>query len=311
MGRNRSKKVKHGREERSRWHRLLCFLGLRKSEEPTVIEVAEAPDWKDNLEIKTEPVTLPRNRLLHWGPIVALSITFIIGCVSSYFATMWWPINTTGGFLNLVWFLFWNYSVMVNLSKASFTGPGHAIPAKGSVASFLQWCEPCSGYKVPRSHHCSHCGRCSMKMDHHCPWINNCVGHRNHAHFVRFLVSAVVGCIHALVILIAAFYHAINLNWYLRYGNGSEPRVMLTFPTLIAMVIASALAFGVVVGVGGLLYIQLKYIKNNKTGIEEYIEQKAVSYREEEDCDWEDFTYPYDLGWKRNFREVLFSWSGE
>ncbi|VDL82616.1 unnamed protein product [Nippostrongylus brasiliensis] len=77
------------------------------------------------------------------------------------------------------------------------------------------------------------------------------------------------------------------------------------------MVIASALAFGVVVGVGGLLYIQLKYIKNNKTGIEEYIEQKAVSYREEEDCDWEDFTYPYDLGWKRNFREVLFSWSGE
>ncbi|VDL68819.1 unnamed protein product, partial [Nippostrongylus brasiliensis] len=91
------------------------------------------PDWKDNLEIKTEPVTLPRNRLLHWGPIVALSITFIIGCVSSYFATMWWPINTTGGFLNLVWFLFWNYSVMVNLSKASFTGPGHSLRSYNGV----------------------------------------------------------------------------------------------------------------------------------------------------------------------------------
>lgn len=37
------------------------------------------------------------------------------------------------------------------------------------------------------------------------------------------------------------------------------------------MVVASAFAFGVVIGVGGLLYLQLKYIKNNKTGIEEYI----------------------------------------
>ncbi|PIO60357.1 hypothetical protein TELCIR_18147 [Teladorsagia circumcincta] len=100
-------------------------------------------------------------------------------------------------------------------------------------------------------------------------------------------------------------------NYYYRYGDGSEPLILLTFWSLIGMVIASAFAFGVVVGVGGLLYLQLKYIKNNKTGIEEYIEQKAVSYRKEEDCDWEDFIYPYDLGWKRNFSEVLFSWSGE
>ncbi|KJH48491.1 hypothetical protein DICVIV_05402, partial [Dictyocaulus viviparus] len=38
--------------------------------------------------------------------------------------------------------------------------------------------------------------------------------------------------------------------------------------------------------------------------------QKAISYRQEDDCDWEDFTYPYDLGWKRNFQDVLLSWSG-
>lgn len=309
---------------RSRLDRLLCFLGFRKNleDEPMVIEVTEAPGWNANLSGKFEPAVLPRNKLLHWGPIFALSITFYIGCVSSYFAVMWWSISTVGGFINLMLFLFFNYCVMVNLSRASFVGPGHvplqwrpdedeSIPGKKSVDEFLQWCEPCSGYKVPRSHHCSHCGRCSMKMDHHCPWINNCVGHRNHAHFVRFLVSAVVGCLHALVILVASFYHAIHVNYYVRYGDGSEPLVMLTFWTLIAMVVASAFAFGVVIGVGGLLYLQLKYIKNNKTGIEEYIEQKAISYRQEEDCDWEAFTYPYDLGWKRNFREVLFSWSGE
>ncbi|KHJ97529.1 DHHC zinc finger domain protein [Oesophagostomum dentatum] len=294
--------------------------GRSKSSSPTVIEIVEAPHWKPNLDVGMKQ-SLPRNRLLHWGPMIALSITFYIGCVSSYFAVMWWPLTTIGGYLHLILFFFWNYSTMVNLARASFIGAGHVplgwtpdseVPnEKDSFDSLLQWCEPCAGYKVPRSHHCSNCGRCCMKMDHHCPWINNCVGHRNHAFFVRFLLSAVIGCIHAVVILIASFYHAINLNYYYRFGDGTEPEVILTFWSLIAMIIGSAFAFGVVVGVGGLLYIQLKYIKNNKTGIEEYIEQKAASYRLEEECDWEKFVYPYDLGWKRNFREVLFSWSGE
>ncbi|KAL6739354.1 hypothetical protein Aduo_012823 [Ancylostoma duodenale] len=310
-------------QQNSRLTRVFRFIGLCKSMDKLkcVIEVTEAPPWNANLNIKKEPTSLPRNRLLHWGPIFALSITFYIGTVSTYFAIMWWPLTTLGGFLNLALFFFWNYSTMVNLARASFIGAGHVplgwtpdekVPRQEeSFDALLQWCEPCSGYKVPRAHHCSNCGRCSMKMDHHCPWINNCVGHRNHAFFVRFLLSAVVGCLHAVVILVASFYHAIHLNYYYHYGNGTEPQMILTFWSLLALIIGSAFAFGVVVGVGGLLYLQLKYIKNNKTGIEEYIEQKAASYRLEDDCDWEKFVYPYDLGWKRNFYEVLSSWSGE
>ena len=38
-------------------------------------------------------------------------------------------------------------------------------------------------------------------MDHHCPWINACVGHKNHAHFLRFLLYASTGC----------FYGGVNL----------------------------------------------------------------------------------------------------
>ncbi len=52
--------------------------------------------------------------------------------------------------------------------------------------------------------------RCVMKMDHHCPWINNCVGHYNHAYFTYFLFFAPMGCMHALLILIPAMYRAVN-----------------------------------------------------------------------------------------------------
>ena len=77
-------------------------------------------------------------------------------------------------------------------------------------------------------------GRCVMKMDHHCkfsmfylkirnliwlilllsetlgPWINNCVGHYNHGHFVGFLTFAVLGCAQASFVLAMTLYYGLN-----------------------------------------------------------------------------------------------------
>ena len=49
-----------------------------------------------------------------------------------------------------------------------------------------------------------------MKMDHHCPWINNCVGHFNHGHFVAFLTFAVLGCAQASFVLAMTLYYGLN-----------------------------------------------------------------------------------------------------
>ena len=107
------------------------------------------------------------------------------------------------------------------------------LQPKREEARFLQYCVQCDALKAPRSHHCRKCNRylsdkqlpflfllrlsllgcvfcsCVMKMDHHCPWINNCVGHRNHMSFTLFVFFAPLGCIHAACVLAPSLYRAL------------------------------------------------------------------------------------------------------
>lgn len=38
-------------------------------------------------------------------------------------------------------------------------------------------------------------------IDHHCPWVNNCIGHFNYGHFIRFLFYVDVACVYHLTML--------------------------------------------------------------------------------------------------------------
>ena len=40
-----------------------------------------------------------------------------------------------------------------------------------------------------RTKHCEDCGKCVRKYDHHCPWLEACIGERNHKFFWMFLLS--------------------------------------------------------------------------------------------------------------------------
>jgi ribosomal protein L40E len=231
-----------------------------------------------------------------------------------YCNTMWWPpTESLGGLVNMIFFLGFSILTTFHFLCAMCDGPGYLplgwkpteIETKEEMDKQLQWCETCQGYKAPRAHHCRKCGRCVMKMDHHCPWINNCVGHFNHGHFTAFLASAVCGCSLASVTLGMSLYYGLNRSWYHYYGTGTEPLVIFSVWTLLATLFGLGLAIGVVVAVGLLLFFQLRAIAKNQTGIEDWILEKA-KYRRKDTG--EEFIYPYNLGRKRNFSEVL-NWS--
>ncbi|XP_040860412.1 palmitoyltransferase ZDHHC12 isoform X4 [Ochotona curzoniae] len=51
----------------------------------------------------------------------------------------------------------------------------------------LRRCRFCLVLQPLRSRHCRDCRRCVRRYDHHCPWMENCVGERNHPLFVAYL----------------------------------------------------------------------------------------------------------------------------
>jgi palmitoyltransferase ZDHHC9/14/18 len=53
--------------------------------------------------------------------------------------------------------------------------------------TLFTWCHTCEIWRPPKAHHCSECGHCVLGYDHHCPFVNNCVGVRNHFYFLSFL----------------------------------------------------------------------------------------------------------------------------
>ena len=148
-----------------------------------------------------------------------------------------------------------------------------------------------------------------------CPYINNCIGLGNHAHFTFFLIFAVIGCSHAAFILIAGLYRGLYRDYYVYYGEYSKASVKLGMWSLILTVFNIGLSVGVVIAVGMLLYFQLRAIIRNRTGIEDWILDKAVYRRNlmtkraqdngDENFKTTPFVYPYDLGWKKNFKQVL------
>ncbi|XP_029204999.2 palmitoyltransferase ZDHHC6-like isoform X2 [Acropora millepora] len=248
--------------------------------------------------------------ICHYGPLLALSIIITLFLCGLYCTLLWFPPwASIAGAIHVTVFVSWVTLIIKYFLKAIWLGPGY-LPLRWrlddvTAASVLQFCAVCNGYKAPRSHHCSKCGRCVMKMDHHCPWINSCVGHMNHRSFILFLFFVPFGCTHATVILICCClqqFYVMPGNFYRRALFQRTAVVSFTFSNLIVVLFCIGLSVGVTIAILILLYYQVKGILTNKTQIETWIVEKADDRLRFEG---DHFTYPYDLGWKENFKQVM------
>lgn len=97
----------------------------------------------------------------------------------------------------------WVESVPQMVADAWKRNESKTIPGR----MWSKFCNKCRKPKPPRAHHCHICDTCVLRQDHHCPWLNRCVGLRNHKYFILFLTHLWLCCF-----LLSAFLGGINMD---------------------------------------------------------------------------------------------------
>ncbi|KAL8606396.1 hypothetical protein ACOMHN_060301 [Nucella lapillus] len=91
-------------------------------------------------------------------------------------------------------------------------------------------CDYCEIEQPMRTKHCEDCGRCVRKYDHHCPWLEACIGERNHKFFWTFLLST------ALLIPCTFFIAWNGMTHQLLWGEWIKANVLLFVDLAVLLV---------------------------------------------------------------------------
>lgn len=133
--------------------------------------------------------------------------------------------------------------------------------------------------RTPRSRHCSTCNRCVERYDHHCPWINNCVGVKNHGYFILFLSTLVFNILSIFVCTIVELPHLhqtfeVNKD-FINVFPKSYPKYKF-----VSIIASYAIAFGtgfLLLPINYLFTVQIKNLCMNRTTNERFSRKKVVT----------------------------------
>ena len=68
--------------------------------------------------------------------------------------------------------------------------------------------------KTQTSFHCTICNKCVELYDHHCPFINNCLGYRNHKFFLIWITLYSLFLLDLMLEMARHIYEFIENDWY-------------------------------------------------------------------------------------------------
>lgn len=215
-------------------------------------------------------------------------------------------------------FLFYNFLCLMTLWSmvmAGFTDPG-GIPAGFAVKDAAEAnddrrvCRKCFKLKPDRCHHCRHCKRCILRMDHHCPWIGNCVGYRNHGHFLRFLTYATLSCAFGLLAIAVRLFR--GYLWYpfpstlssYYFGPEYAPDELNQMQIIIS-VMNGIFVLCILLMLSILFFYQWYLCLQNMTTIEQLEYESCLSANIRRLSNPRPVVFPYKLGWRRNLDVIL------
>lgn len=225
--------------------------------------------------------------------LAAVLVPFNLGLLGIFY-NYWLCVTTDPGAVPVGWQPEWSALDPVAPLPADSTAEQEpSIELKQAIYR-PRYCKTCSAFKPPRSHHCKTCRRCVLRMDHHCPWLANCVGHFNYPHFIRFLLYVDITCTYHLLMISCRVLDKFNSYTYWREPSGRE---------LVWLVVNYALCIPVLLLVGVFSGYHFYCVAVNQTTIEGWEKDRTATMVRRGRV--RKVKYPYDLGVRRNVREVV------